>query len=646
MKDNIDKRIDIPHSLVAFGVWLIAFVVYTLTKAPTLSFWDCGEFIAASAILGVPHPPGSPLYILFGRIFSLLPLSSDVGVRVNMLSVFCSSVAALFGYLIAVRILKLWFGSDRSAFTRLLIYAGGAAGALFLAFSFTNWNNSVEAEVYGMTMMLMSGILWLALIALEKRGTPAADRIMLLIMYLGFLGIGVHMSTFLVIPVAALFFIFKNKTDTKTWFASAIFFALELYLIFAMSSQPGEVPYYIPVAVIFLFYLFYIFSFERIPGTYILVGAAFMAALAPLYVAVLGSLGGTTKGAVAAESIARWLTVVGKLVFVVLVIFAFYALFKYFSLKKESKDGSCYLVSSSFILAATLLSSILYLPKGYTSFLIASAMLLSILIAVLWRELNWPILLAIVGISLVVLGVKQLFYGLAISAFGVLVLGLVFNAPRWKTALMILFCAVAGYSIHLFIPIRSAQQPAINENNPSSSIAATINFLERKQYGSQSMVERMFKRRGEWGNQFGNYRRMGFWRFFQLQYGLKGPKFVVFLLLGVFGLWEVIRRRYDVGLPFLILLLISSVGLVLYMNFADGTRQHPLSGADHLEVRDRDYFFTPAFVFFGLAIGIGITFVVHYIRQAVAKARSVPRKIIVTASLVLFLLPSLALARN
>ncbi len=646
MNDNRRNKIDIPHALVAFGVGLTAFVVYTLTKAPTVSFWDCGEFIAASAILGVPHPPGTPLYILIGRLFCLLPLSSDVGVRVNMLSVFCSSLAALFGYLIAVRILRLWFGSDRSAFTRLLIYTGSAAGALFLAFGFTNWNNSVEAEVYGMTIMLMTATVWLTLIAMEKKGTPAADRILLLIVYLGFLGIGVHMSTFLVIPIAALFFIFKNMSDAKAWFATAIFFALELYLIFAMSSQPGEVPYYVPVAVVFLFYLFYIFSFERIPSRYILVGAAFMAAMAPLYATVLRSLGRTATGTAAGNGVARVLGSVGKSVFVALILFALYSLFKYFSRKKESGDSAHYLTSSVFILAAALLSAILYLPKGYTPFLITSAMVLIVLIAVLWRELNWTILLAIVGISLVVLGVKQLFYGIVVSAAAVVVLGLILKVPRWRTALMIIICAVAGFSVHLFIPIRSAQQPMINENNPSSSLAATINYLERKQYGSQSMVERMFKRRGEWENQFGNYERMGYWRFFHQQYGLSGPKFVVLFLLGVFGIWEVTRRRFNVGLPFLLLLLISSVGLVLYMNFADGTRQHPLSGADYMEVRDRDYFFTPAFIFFGLAIGIGIAIVVHYIRQAVSKFSSVPKKIIVTASLVLFLLPSLALARN
>jgi len=646
MKDNFGNKFDIPHALVAIGVWLSALVVYTLTKAPTLSFWDCGEFIAASCILGVPHPPGSPLYILIGHIFSVLPLSSDIAVRVNFLSVFCSSFTALFGYLTATQILRMWFGSDRSVFTRLLVYAGGAAGALFLAFSFTNWNNSVEAEVYGMTMMLMSAMLWLTMIYAEKKGSLTAERIMLLIVYLGFLGIGVHMTTFIIIPIAALFFIIKKKAGAKVWFATAIFFALELYLVFAMSSRTGEVPYYLPVVIVFLLYLFYIFSFERIPGRYILIGVGFLVAVAPLFGTMIDSLGSTGSPKPVGGSAIGVLGIVGKAAFIALILLALYSLFKYFLRKKASQPKIHYPVYSWFILAAAAMTAILFLPKGYTAFLVVSAIVVIILAVVMRRDFNWLLLVATAGVSLVVFGVKPFFYGLVVSAVAVIVLGVLLKISHWRSALMILLCAVAGYSIHLFVPIRSAQQPTINEDNPSASLASTINFLERKQYGSQSMVERMFKRRAEWGHQFGDFQRMGFWWFFNRQYGLTGPKFVVFLLLGVFGIWEVIRRHSDIGLPFLVLLVISSIGLILYMNFADGTRQHPLSGIDHLEVRDRDYFFTPPFVFFGLAIGIGIAVGVQYIREAVAKFSVVPKKVIMASSLVLFLLPTFALAGN
>jgi len=170
---------------------------------------------------------------------------------------------------------------------------------------------------------------------------------------------------------------------------------------------------------------------------------------------------------------------------------------------------------------------------------------------------------------------------------------LAFRMPGWKSGLLIILAAILGFSVHLYIPIRSAHHPMINENNPSESLSAAIGYLDRKQYIRESMVERMFKRRGAWSNQLGDYRRMGFWHFFNQQWGMTGPWFVFLLIIGLFGLWEISRRRPKYGTAFVVLLLLSSIGLVLYMNFADGTRQHPTTGADYIEVRDRDYFFTP-----------------------------------------------------
>jgi hypothetical protein len=90
------KDFDRVNAAIAVVVALISFIIYRLTVAHTLSYWDCGEFIACAHILGNPHPPGSPLFILIGRFFDLLPLANDVAFRINLLSVFSSVFSAMF----------------------------------------------------------------------------------------------------------------------------------------------------------------------------------------------------------------------------------------------------------------------------------------------------------------------------------------------------------------------------------------------------------------------------------------------------------------------------------------------------------------------------------------------------------------------
>ena len=90
------------NRIIAGIIFLVSFLVYYDTMAPTVSFWDCGEFIATSHTLGVPHPPGSPLFLIIGRVFSMIPFSPDIAFRVNLISVFVSALAVMLLYLIIV----------------------------------------------------------------------------------------------------------------------------------------------------------------------------------------------------------------------------------------------------------------------------------------------------------------------------------------------------------------------------------------------------------------------------------------------------------------------------------------------------------------------------------------------------------------
>lgn len=642
-KNSLDKI----NAVVAASVFLISIIIYYLTKAPTFSFWDCGEFIACSYILGIPHPPGSPLYIIAGRVFSILPIAADIAVRINLFSVVTSAVAALFGYLLTVRLIRFWFEDRDDIYSRITIYIGGFTGALFMAFSNTNWANSVEAEVYAPTTMLMTIIYWLALRYFDSRETPRGSRIMLLLVYLAMLGVGIHLSLFAIVPAAGLYFILKKEAGTREWALVSFFFFAELYLIFQLSSRPGEVPFYLPILILFILLLFHTVLMRK-PGRPVLISVGlFLICLYPLYFIIVDAVSENITGFGLAAPLETLSTLpVGWVGLAGLILWGIFCIFKYVRGRGEEEVVHEWLTPAIYSLAPAVLLLIGQLFRGYNAFLIITVVIMLAVAIALWRQINWLVLIGLGAISMIILGFWQFFWGLILGSAAVVILGIILKDKNWKTAICIILLAILGYSIHAYIPIRSAHNPNIDENNPSRSTAAMIGYLERKQYGSQAMTSRMFVRRGEWKNQFGDYKRMGYWRFFKEQYGLNGSRFFIVLILGLFGIWETIRRKPKIGLPFFVVVVLCSIGFVLYMNFADGTRQHPITGADYIEVRNRDYFFTPAFVFFGLAIGMGIAAFIDLVRDTFRNFGPTLRNTAFGVSSLLVFMPLFPLTNN
>jgi tetratricopeptide (TPR) repeat protein len=185
--------------------------------------------------------------------------------------------------------------------------------------------------------------------------------------------------------------------------------------------------------------------------------------------------------------------------------------------------------------------------------------------------------------------------------------------------------AAAGLSSQLYIPIRAARDPAINSNDPSNWTRFK-GFLERKQYQQESMMERMFKRRASWSNQLINHPRFGLLYYFEKQYASPDTKITLFssenrengggldiklpmlyiIIIGLYGIYESIKRSPPEGVLLLFTFLLCTVGLAIYMNFSDGAYNPRI--APIAEVRDRDYFYTPGFMYFGIIIGLGITY--------------------------------------
>jgi tetratricopeptide (TPR) repeat protein len=189
-------------------------IVYLLTLTISCPFWDSGEFIASSYILGIPHAPGTPLYVLVGRVFSLLPFGEISG-RVNYLSAFGSTLTALFTYLVVAKLsLRLVRHRLRTKIDTCIAIGAGMVGAFFTAFGRTFWDNAIEAEVYALSSFIMVFAVWLALKWDESGGEGERDNnYLLLIGYLLFVSIGIHMGTFLLAPAIFLFvFLISRRT--------------------------------------------------------------------------------------------------------------------------------------------------------------------------------------------------------------------------------------------------------------------------------------------------------------------------------------------------------------------------------------------------------------------------------------------------
>lgn len=443
-------------ALISF---LVSLVLYLRTMEQSSPFWDSGEFIASAYILGIPHSPGTPLYVLVGRVFTLLPLPFSIAGRVNFLSALTGALGVLFAYLLAVHVLDMMLGRSKTIGDTAIKVVGSLVGALFLAFSNTYWTNATEAEVYALSAFFMGFMSWLALKWEEDPTRGKAVGFIYLLFYLLALSVGFHLGTVLVL--SGIFFLVlmtKQKTFSNFEFILACA-GLGILLADATLYRSGE----------------------------------FTVVLLAVYAVVVG----------------------------------------WYATRKKSY-------------------------------------------------------FALVTTALVFLGV----------------------------------------SVHLFLIMRSGQNPAIDEGNPETWEALYF-ALRREQYPPTNVLIRKASF---------IFQLQHFGRYFQEQFLMWGSRgilnvgWVIPVALGIWGIVDHYVKEKKTFVMLFVTFVVTSLGLIVFLNFSDS------------EVRERDYFYSPAFYYFAVFIGIGAASVLNEIRRFASVKGMVGAAPIVIPSILMLALPFFTLS--
>ncbi len=495
-----DKLKWVIFAFISIVTWFIFF----LTTSPTIVFWDVGEFLACSAIFGVPHPPGTPLYVLLGRFMTVLPLPLDffykifhpgsfpvnTVLKITFIAMVTGALTAGFVYLILYEVIRILFKETPPIFAHI---AGIFAGFMSLLAK-VNWENSIEAETYTPANFIIVFLTWLAFKWYKEKDDPASSRYLIFAGYLMTLGIGFHLTAFAFFPALLLFtFIIKKELY---WDKSTIgligltFFLLgSLQISYEMSGLGIAVLILGVASMAYYLYADFLHKIKQREFPYEIVWII----LAVLYIA----------GAIA---------------------------------------KSPYLI----LISAALIAILFYTETK------------------LYRD--------------------------------------------WK-GLAVLFMFL-GFFLEITMVLRAIHNPYINEADPST-FKAFMDVLTRKQYGPMNMLPRKIPL----FDQLRNY-----WVYFSWQYQ---HLLIPITILGIFGLLSHAskdRKTFAlVGATFIIL----SFGFLWYLNLKDSPSQ-PVNPLNPTEVRDRDYFYSGAYVFFALYAGFGLFEILRLIYENLKKNILIP----------------------
>jgi len=223
--------------LTGLAVWAL----YLLTLAPSTAFWDTSEYIATAHILGIPHPPGNPFFVMMGRTWDVLLswTGLPVAVRINAMSAAFSAASAAFFFLTLVRITAHW--TERRGVMVVLAAVSVIVGAT----AFTVWYQSnVNAKVYTVSLLFVAVITYLAMLWEDAADSARGDRIFLLVAFLLGLGAANHQMSLLPLPALGVFLLWhrprtllRGKLLGSAVLAAAVGFSVQVFFVPIRSAQ-------------------------------------------------------------------------------------------------------------------------------------------------------------------------------------------------------------------------------------------------------------------------------------------------------------------------------------------------------------------------------------------------------------------------
>jgi len=217
------------NNIFGWLCFIIASATYILTLEPSVSFWDCGEFISCAYRLQVAHQPGYPLFAMLGKVFSLLSMGDKTKVPyfTNLGSAVASGATIMFLFWTITALAKKLLvakGEEPDSYKQIIIIGGGLVGALVFTFTDTFWFSAVETIVFALSSLCTAIVFWAILKWDAHSDETGADKWIVFIAYVIGLSIGIHLLNLLTIPAIVLVYYFRRGRNVTTGGVVAAFF--------------------------------------------------------------------------------------------------------------------------------------------------------------------------------------------------------------------------------------------------------------------------------------------------------------------------------------------------------------------------------------------------------------------------------------